>query len=951
MTIQVPFRLRRRSSAEPATALFIPARDPGSLFAQCARLGLDPTARVFDLAGGFLLALESPATARMPGALRLRALAPAVYVPVDAELIPALLEDEANGMARDWGVVFLPGGRAILFDRHAPVELTELLQAPVRQRRDWRSFPEPRPLADRLVQIALELPEQPPEALYRDLKRQVQGPGAQAGPAERNDGLRSEFDGAARRARTRRAGTEAQPAAHATPAAAGPALHIVGEMVEAVGAAFTQAGQALAALKEKAQWDWVDHSALLRKLVREFREGDPERALRRAIPIAPRGETTLPAPAGGLPWNRPIYSLAELLRRPRRGETTPVLHAQPGVMQLLAQEYQRAAERAVEQGDFRRAAYIYGVLLRDDRQAASVLQRGGLHHDAAILYLKKLNDAPAAAAAFEAAGAVDRAIAIYRHLGRHEAAGDLLRRIGEEHAAVAEYGVAAALLAAAASPDHLAAGRLFLEKARRTDLAIDQFQAGWARRPRGNAVLCALELARFYAQQGAIEPIWTLLDEADELFAAPGQPYDGFFCTEITRLALLPSMAAAADDLRDRTLQSLVRKLRGGIVGCQSAPALVSALLGRSKLWPTALVRDAEFAATAELKRSRVRASDAIRDPRIAGTQIGRGVITAVCQAKATRELFVGFENGMVLAYRPQHNLIVKVADDLGPVTSLAVDADGITVVVLYRSDLRAVMGAFRRNSDGSFRPSPEVQFSAMAESWLTPVLHWGVERLVGLADGPDLLIVDAASGVLWQRRRIAVDASNPAAALLLPAGSPSRPPERWLVVLTHDGQQWIVLDERGSLLHDAFYQWLPGVPASSTLRSVPIGERFVPPSLELLGVDSNGTVSRAHFHFEDGSIELVSVQVATTPGGYLAATRSGPSTIIAVSSSRVDWLDGGGDRLHVVSKRYVDLPHAIACFSSHTSTETLVICSDGFVARLAAPRNCGESRAPARSR
>ena len=83
------------------------------------------------------------------------------------------------------------------------------------------------------------------------------------------------------------------------------------------------------------------------------------------------------------------------------------------------------------------------MLLRDDRMAANALMRGGLHRDAATLYLKKLNDPASAAQAFEAAGDVDRAIALYRQLGQHEKAGDLLRRIGEEEAAIAEYLLAA----------------------------------------------------------------------------------------------------------------------------------------------------------------------------------------------------------------------------------------------------------------------------------------------------------------------------------------------------------------------------------------------------------------------------------------------------------------------------------------------------------------------------
>ena len=295
------------------------------------------------------------------------------------------------------------------------------------------------------------------------------------------------------------------------------------------------------------------------------------------------------------------------MKRQGRGEATPVLPAEPGLVQLLTREYHKAAKRATDQGDFRRAAYIYGVLLREDRLAAGALQRGGLYHDAAILYLRKLNDTAAAAQAFEAAGAIDRAVALYRQLGRHEAAGDLLRRVGDDDSALAEYAAAAALLAGLSPPDHLAAGRLWLEKARSPDQAIAAFQTGWSRRPEGNAALCGLELARFHAQRGAIEPIRALLDQVDAHFETFGKSFDGFFYNfynDVVRLATVPAMAPFTDELRDRALQSLARRLRQGIEGYQPAQSLVAALLGRTKLWPTAVVSDAEFAATTEQKRS-----------------------------------------------------------------------------------------------------------------------------------------------------------------------------------------------------------------------------------------------------------------------------------------------------------------------------------------------------------
>jgi len=162
MTIEIPCRPRRHGSVAAATALYIPSRDLNVLFAHCGRLGLDPTGRLFDVAGGFLLELPAPSIDPAPGAVRLRALHRWLYLPVDSELVPGLLDDEASGLVRDWGLIFLPGGRTLLYDRHAPIELTELLRAqseaePVRGRA-WSPFPEVGQHADRLVQIAMELP-------------------------------------------------------------------------------------------------------------------------------------------------------------------------------------------------------------------------------------------------------------------------------------------------------------------------------------------------------------------------------------------------------------------------------------------------------------------------------------------------------------------------------------------------------------------------------------------------------------------------------------------------------------------------------------------------------------------------------------------------------------------------------------------------------------------------
>ena len=54
MKIEIPLRPSRHEFVAAATAIYVPSRDLNLLFAQCARLGLDPTGRLFDVAGGFL---------------------------------------------------------------------------------------------------------------------------------------------------------------------------------------------------------------------------------------------------------------------------------------------------------------------------------------------------------------------------------------------------------------------------------------------------------------------------------------------------------------------------------------------------------------------------------------------------------------------------------------------------------------------------------------------------------------------------------------------------------------------------------------------------------------------------------------------------------------------------------------------------------------------------------
>ena len=135
-------------------------------------------------------------------------------------------------------------------------------------------------------------------------------------------------------------------------------------------------------------------------------------------------------------------------------------------------------------------------------------------------------------------------------------------------------------------------------------------------------------------------------------------------------------------------------------------PALVAAILGKSKLWPTPLVSDAEFAATAEVKRARACASTHFRDPLMTGIQTN-GIVTAACQASVTGELFLGFASGRVLSFRAERDRVVTVAENIHPVVGLAIDPDGATLVALCQSARTGVVSCFGKPPKVGFAVVP----------------------------------------------------------------------------------------------------------------------------------------------------------------------------------------------------------------------------------------------------
>ncbi len=290
MTVQVPFELRRRSAVSPASAAFVPTRDASTLLAVCTSLSLDPTGRVFDVAGGFLLKLERPTADPLPGVTRLCELTQDFYLPVDADLVPALLDDEAAGLVRNGGLVFLPGRRILAFDRGAAIDLVGLTKAEPRPRRAWAPLPEPSHHADRLVEIVFELPDVPPEALYEEFEQDLRRAGSHGGGSRGGDDPGVDDGGTHEGSKnlgepgTPDAALEGTGTKRAGNASARGLFSGVQGLAGSLRGFVGRAGAGFSAFKEKIQWEWIDHSSLVRKLLQEFREGDPSRRPAACLP-------------------------------------------------------------------------------------------------------------------------------------------------------------------------------------------------------------------------------------------------------------------------------------------------------------------------------------------------------------------------------------------------------------------------------------------------------------------------------------------------------------------------------------------------------------------------------------------------------------------------------------------------------------------------------------------
>ncbi|HEY1186004.1 MAG TPA: hypothetical protein VGE74_00040, partial [Gemmata sp.] len=574
---------------------------------------------------------------------------------------------------------------------------------------------------------------------------------------------------------------------------------------------------------------------------------------------------------------------------------------------------------ASARGDHRRAAYLYGVLLRDLRGAANALLAGGLFRDAALLLRDRLNDPRAAAEAFDRAGDHDEALRLYDRVKEYERAAELLRRLGDEARAVLYYLRAADQLAAGGK--FLAAGDLMRTKAHRRDLASDLYHHGWRNQVPPEDVACAERLCDEHLVNEDRASLEALIDEAEA--ALTGRPRDA---GRLFNYALRVGSDFLPDDTQDE-LVDRVKLLFAGHLRVHTLVGEARAMAGELfplTHWAPPVGRDATFAT-----RGRPAPLVPPEPPRPEpGPEPDRrliaGPVTAAVAARGTFDVLVAGAGGIV-CWRVAQGTVVPVTNSGERTTALSASADGAVVYALtVGADGVSRLRCFAAHGDG-FRGTTQYTLptdqDAEPAAYLQPVapLRAGEHRLTVATPGANF----AFAGPYLQ--------FDPMGAFVR-SGWPV-----CLLAETNNGHMWSWAG--GSV-------WWRGPTGAPPLQwnapwdqTAPVAWSAPAPAvLEVTGVDAHGRVHWAEFDARNPEAPCTRYATAAHPNDYVTACLVGPGVVAAVTTrNEVNWLRVTEGRGLTISSTIVARGRArvVALAPRPDEKEVLAILADGGGVRL----------------
>lgn len=199
----------------------------------------------------------------------------------------------------------------------------------------------------------------------------------------------------------------------------------------------------------------------------------PDEGLRYALPLSHGSHRGLGSAGGKLVGHDVNFSLKGLWG----GGPLDFWNMPFEYRQQLNERYRELANREIRLGRHRRAAYIFGHLLGDFSSAAATLADGGHFQEAAVLYEEKLRNPREAARCLERGGLWAEAIERYEKLNEFEHVGQLYKRL--EQPEKAETAFRRAVTIRLEARDFCGAAELTEQQLNAPAEALAHYRSGW----------------------------------------------------------------------------------------------------------------------------------------------------------------------------------------------------------------------------------------------------------------------------------------------------------------------------------------------------------------------------------------------------------------------------------------------------------------------------------------
>ena len=442
-----------------------------------------------------------------------------LFVPVEATFLPQLDDPDwrallpSEGESQEQSIcVWHPSAGFVTFEDAECVRVADLLQAPTRRAADWNQARPGVEFHSRLMAV-LPLTQPTMVAVLEEGRGDIGSRGDDWSELPRSNNEPSDNPLAKLGGKL---ALGAAAAGSAVAGAIGAAVNAIGKGLRALtsGAASSSsaAGAARSGGQQPARSPWslaLEQMAqrfvermrrsleparqkALRRLM-ELLEKNPDEGLKFALPFGGEGHRGVAPPSDQLP-ERPVnFDLSRL-----SGGSGDRWDVSAEMQTRLTTRYRELANREMQLGRHRRAAYIFGHLLHDFAAAANTLAAGKHWREAAVLYREKLGHPLEAAHCLERGGLLTEAIELYEELKQFEKAGDLHARLEQHDEARSAWRRAAQQLSE--SNDCLAAAKIIESKLHEPDGALEQLDRGWTHSIQTEA--CLAESFRLLARQG-----------------------------------------------------------------------------------------------------------------------------------------------------------------------------------------------------------------------------------------------------------------------------------------------------------------------------------------------------------------------------------------------------------------------------------------------------------------